>query len=274
VGQLGNGKSHFGMRLLHQWGRQIALNLLLITAVVTAAVFLRSRATEWLPPMLSGENRAKAILWLGAMIVSLPMLIAVFRKLQAAGLLVSEMSVSHAAGGENTAALRAIVASIVVIAGSAGLVLFIMLLSSAILPSRNVLVVLALVLIAATILLWRSFIRIYSKAQFALRETFDQPIERSHAESVALPPVLIGAELRHVEIEPNFVAAGRLIGELQLRTATGASIVGIERAGENVINPGPDEELQAGDRILLLGNAAQLDTARAFLQEKASDSSN
>jgi CPA2 family monovalent cation:H+ antiporter-2 len=271
VGQLGQGQGNFGMRLLHQWGRQIALNLLLITAVFIAAVFLRNRATEWLPPMLSGDNRAKAILWLSAMIVSLPMLIAVFRKLQAAGMLVSEMSVSHAAGGENTAALRAIVSSIVVIAGSAGLVLFVMLLSSAILPSWNVLVVLALVLLAATVLLWRSFIRIYSKAQFALRETFEQsPADRSHAEPVALPTVLIGAELRHVGIEPNFAAAGRLIGELQLRTATGASIVGIERAGENIINPGPDEELQAGDRILLLGNAAQLDTARTFLKETVS----
>jgi K+/H+ antiporter YhaU regulatory subunit KhtT len=45
---------------------------------------------------------------------------------------------------------------------------------------------------------------------------------------------------------------------------TGASIVGIERNGTSIINPGPDEELQAGDQILLLGNKMQLTTAREF----------
>jgi CPA2 family monovalent cation:H+ antiporter-2 len=41
--------------------------------------------------------------------------------------------------------------------------------------------------------------------------------------------------------------------------------VGIERNGASIVNPGPDEELQAGDRILLLGSRAQLDAARAAL---------
>jgi CPA2 family monovalent cation:H+ antiporter-2 len=62
------------------------------------------------------------------------------------------------------------------------------------------------------------------------------------------------------------VAAGQLIREVQLRTRTGASIVGLERNGVAMINPGPDEELQAGDQVLLLGNAAQLAAARAVLE--------
>jgi hypothetical protein len=41
--------------------------------------------------------------------------------------------------------------------------------------------------------------------------------------------------------------------ELQLRTRTGASIVGIERDGANIINPNRDEEPYSADRILLLG---------------------
>ena len=56
---------------------------------------------------------------------------------------------------------------------------------------------------------------------------------------------------------------GKLIRELELRTRTGASIVGFARNGTNLINPGPDEELQAGDQVLLLGTRAQLDAARA-----------
>ena len=54
------------------------------------------------------------------------------------------------------------------------------------------------------------------------------------------------------------------------RTLTGASIVGIERAGTNLINPGPDEEILAGDRLVLLGSPEQLRLGRRFLEEPAS----
>jgi CPA2 family monovalent cation:H+ antiporter-2 len=65
-------------------------------------------------------------------------------------------------------------------------------------------------------------------------------------------------------------AVGKLIRELELRTRTGASIVGIERnRGERIINPGPDEELQRGDQVLLLGTRAQLDSAKSFFLKPA-----
>ena len=55
-------------------------------------------------------------------------------------------------------------------------------------------------------------------------------------------------------------ACKKMIRELELRSRTGASIVGIERRdGTKIINPGPDEELQAEDQALLLGNPAQIE---------------
>ena len=46
----------------------------------------------------------------------------------------------------------------------------------------------------------------------------------------------------------------------------GASIVGIERSSAApIVNPGPDEELLPGDRVLVLGNAEQLAAARRML---------
>ena len=267
VGGLGQSdKGNLGARLLRRWGWQIAVNLLLITAVFIAAVFLRGRAGAWVAVVPGGENAVKAIFWLGAMIVSLPMLIAVFRKMQAAGMLVSEMSVKRAAAGENTPQIRAIVANIALVAGCVGLLLFILLLSSAILPSWNVLVVLALILGMLAILLRRSLIQIHSKAQIALQETLLQPPIADHDEaSAALPSVLREAELRTVVLTVDSRATGQLIRELQLRSETGASIVGIERAAEKIINPGPDEELQAEDRVLLLGRSEQLDAAQKLL---------
>ena len=70
-----------------------------------------------------------------------------------------------------------------------------------------------------------------------------------------------------VSISPDSPAHGRLIRELQLRTETGASIVGIDRAGVTTVNPGPDEELMAGDQVLLLGQPSQLEKARSFLSQ-------
>jgi hypothetical protein len=65
------------------------------------------------------------------------------------------------------------------------------------------------------------------------------------------------AQLATIQIGAANVA-GKMIGELRLRTNTGASIVGIQRGEENIINPGPDEELRAGDEVLLLGLSSDL----------------
>ena len=108
---------------------------------------------------------------------------------------------------------------------------------------------LALLAIVAVItwLLWRSFIKIYSKAQAALEETFAQPpAPRPNPAPAALPSMLREADLETITIAADSAVAGKLIRELELRTRTGASIVGIERNGANIINPGPDEELQLG----------------------------
>jgi len=208
----------------------------------------------------------KAALWLGATLLSLPLLIALFRKLRALCMLLSEMSVTRTAGGENVAALRSIVANTILAAGSIVLMLFLILLSSTILPSWKLLVAQALIVAATAVLLRRSFTRLYSKAQFALQETLSQPAAAQREPSVrSLPAILREAELRTVRVPENAGAAGKLIGELGLRSRTGASIVGIQRDGASLVNPGPDEELRAGDDVLLLGSHAHLDSAEKLL---------
>jgi len=259
VGEFSSRKSGLGTRLLQKWGWQIGLNLLLITAVFIAAAAFKQSGLKLLADLPGGENGVKAILWLLAMVCSLPMYIAVFRKLQATGMLVSEMSVSESAAGHNTAGLRGLISTIVVVAGCTGLALLTLLLSSAILPSWNVLIVLGLVLVGAAILLRRSFVRVYAKAQIALVETFSSTPDHHHAEEEpTLPPLLRHAELLTVSILETSWAIGKTIADLKLRQTTGASIVGIERHGENIVNPGAGEVIHAGDQILLLGTEKQL----------------
>ncbi|MDQ3625378.1 MAG: TrkA C-terminal domain-containing protein [Verrucomicrobiota bacterium] len=144
--------------------------------------------------------------------------------------------------------------------------LIILLLSSAILPSWKLLSAQALIVAASAVLLRRAFTRLYSRAQFALQETLSQPpAPRHELAERALPPILREAELTTIRLPDNSRAAGKLIGELRLRTCTGASIVGIHWDGASIINPGPDEELRAGDEVLLLGSESNLEAARKLV---------
>jgi monovalent cation:H+ antiporter-2, CPA2 family len=235
---------------------------MLIAAVFITAAAMRGRVHAWWPTAPGGLEGLKAILWLSAMLVSLPFFIAAVRKLQAMGMLIGEISVSRAAGGASTDAYRGIISATILIVGCLALLPFTLMLSSTILPSWNVLIALALLVAIAVVLLRRTFIRLYSRAQAALHETLAAPPAPRHETAPVLPALMREAQLQQLTITATSSAAGKLIGELGLRTATGASIVGIERAGENIINPGPDEELRANDGVLLIGTRAQLDAAQ------------
>ena len=80
-----------------------------------------------------------------------------------------------------------------------------------------------------------------------------------------MPKLLRDAVLRTIPITPDSPAAGKLIGELRIRSESGASVVGIQREPASIINPGPDEDLRPGDELLLLGTTEQLDAASRLL---------
>ena len=120
----------------------------------------------------------------------------------------------------------------------------------------------------ASFLLYRGSVKLYSRAQSALRETFAQPADAPLLkEAPSLPPLLREARLETVEILGGAEATGKMIAELQLRTRTGASVVGIERHGTSIVNPNPGEELETGDQLLLIGSEEQLQAAKELLSQ-------
>ena len=267
VGRLSStGQRNMASELTRKWIAQMALNVVLMTAVFIAAAYVGSHPPGWLMRLQIGEDWLKPTLWLGAMILCLPMFIATFRKLQALGMLLAETKVTKAAAGARTAAIRAIVVQVVPLVGVALLVPFILILSSTLLPTLKVMMVLLLIVGLIAWLLWRSFIRVYSKAQIALLETLEENALPSHEESqIVLPSFLRDAVLETVPLVQKSPAVGKLIRELELRSLTGTSIIAIERNGASIINPGPDEELQTDDHILLLGTREQLTAATTHL---------
>ncbi len=267
VGQIGSRQApNVVAKMMRRWILQMGLNAALIAAVFIAAAFVGQHPPEWMKNLGLNAQWLKSVLWLVAVILSLPMFIATARKLQALGMLLAETKVTQAAAGNRTEAIRSVVANVIPIAGTVGLGLFVLVLSSTLLPPLNVLIVMLVIVGLIAWLLWRSFIKVYSKAQVALLETFAQaPTPRFDPAQVAIPSLLRDADLETITLAPGAPAVGKLIRELEVRTKTGASIVAIERGGVNTVNPGPDEELQANDQVLLLGSAAQLEKARRHL---------
>jgi CPA2 family monovalent cation:H+ antiporter-2 len=139
-------------------------------------------------------------------------------------------------------------------------------LSSTLLPPLNVLLVLLAIVGLIAWLKWRSFIKVHSTAQAALQDTFAKtngPQPQNVA--LSLSPLLAEANLEAVAVPADSVVTGKFIHELALRTQTGASIVCIERQNTRMLNPGPDEEILAGDKVLLLGSHEQLTQAKQLL---------
>jgi CPA2 family monovalent cation:H+ antiporter-2 len=261
VGQLGNNQHpNLAAKLTRRWILQMGLNVTLMTGIFIAAVFIGQNPPVWMRDLNLSSANLKAALWFAAVLSSLPLFIATTRKLQALGMLIAETRVTKAAAGERATAIQAVVTQVITIAGTVLLAFYVLVLTSALLPSQRVLIALMVLIALIAWLLRRSFIRVYSKAQAALHETFNQPPAPAVAVR-AVPSVLREAVLETVQIASGSPAAGKLIRELQLRTQTGASIVAIERSGQNILNPGPDEELQAGDHVVLFGSRAQLDAA-------------
>lgn len=255
--------NNMAARVLTKLGWQIGMNILLVTGIFIAAVFLHRRYFSGWTGIPGGADGIKAMTWLGAALVSFPLLVAIWRKLQAGAMMISELSVSPSAAGENTRPLRGLVCNTIVIVGTLAMGLWLLLLSSAILPSANVFV---LAIVAAAIsgaLLYRSSVKVYARAQFALRETFEQKPEPH--EVPTLPSFLEEAELSTIILPSDSELSGKLLSELQLRTLTGASVVGIERGDTRIINPGADEELSGNDRLLLIGSPAQIARASDLL---------
>ena len=72
-------------------------------------------------------------------------------------------------------------------------------------------------------------------------------------------------ELKWVDFPEESPIVGQSIKDLQIRQRTGASIVGILRAGEVITNPAAESELQTGDVIAVLGDHKQVEQVQDLL---------
>jgi len=74
-----------------------------------------------------------------------------------------------------------------------------------------------------------------------------------------------GLVFEWLDVEEDSPVVGRSIGELRVRTRTGASIVAVMRPKGSVPAPEPGFAIEAGDTLVVAGTAAGVEAVRALL---------
>ncbi len=80
-----------------------------------------------------------------------------------------------------------------------------------------------------------------------------------------LSQFLVGTTTDTCMVLEGSPAAGKSLGEVELRARSGVTVIAVVREGKSTPNPGPEFVLRAADILVLLGNHAELDGATEFL---------
>ncbi len=238
---------------------QLGVNVALIAAFFIAAMAVDRRAPDLLRGLPAWAGGQKVLLCLGALLCSLPVVVAFLRKLQALSMLLSELAIRERSSHRQKLAMRTLLSNTILFAGSVAMSVLILALSAPLLPPWEILILLCGLAGALAVTLQAHFVRLYSRAQAAIQETLDRPHHRHEPEPVRpLPPLLDQADLRTVTLAEKGHAAGKSIAQLRMRTQCGASIIALRRGQTTKHNPEPNFVLASGDEVLLLGDSDQL----------------
>jgi len=153
----------------------IGINVLLVVALFVIGAYINAHNWSWFSMLGIDRDLRHTLIWAGALFLSLPMLIAVYRKAEALGMLLAEIGIRERFAGAYTQAIRNVLARVIPLATLLALALLVSALSSAILPPRGVALSLVVLGVVVAVVLWRSLVRMHARLQAALKETLEKP---------------------------------------------------------------------------------------------------
>jgi CPA2 family monovalent cation:H+ antiporter-2 len=158
---------------------QVGVNLALVIAIFFAGAYFAERISMWLQDWISDPSWQKALIWGGALLLSLPFLIAAYRKLKALSMLLAEMGVKPEMAGRHTQRVRRVIAEVIPILSLLVIFLLIGSLVGQYLADQQVAGADRRGRRCGSGVLWRWFIRVHTRMQVALLETLDNHKESS-----------------------------------------------------------------------------------------------
>ncbi|EON13617.1 MULTISPECIES: cation:proton antiporter [Pandoraea] len=151
----------------------VAINLALVVTIFLGGAFFYRRLADLMSPWVRDPSLQSAVVWGAALVLSLPFLIAVYRKLKSLSLLLVELSVPPSLTGRYTLQVRRVVAEILPIAAMVGVILLVAALSASILPSTEMIALIVAGTVVLAIVMRSWFVRMHAKLQIALKETLE-----------------------------------------------------------------------------------------------------
>ncbi len=244
----------------------LAFHLVLVAVIYLGAGMLAKLDFSNVSPLV--ETHKKTLLWCAATLLMIPYAILVFFRARQLGESVADALIPGAVAATAWAqSFRRITRLLGSLGGTFVLFVEVAILSGSIMPEQKT----ARVLMAAVFVLiagfgWRRFRRVGADSLSTLRQVLERETETDPGESAA---ELLDIHMDRVRIAGDALRRGQSLREIDLRAKTGASVVGIDRDGHTLVNPRADETLQAGDRVLLLGDDEQLAEAKHLLLRRA-----
>ncbi|MFC5526280.1 cation:proton antiporter [Rhodanobacter ginsengisoli] len=153
----------------------IAINVLLVVTLFVMGAYVNAHSWGWFSTLGIGRDLRHTLIWASALFLSLPMLIAVYRKAEALGMLLAEIGIRERFAGSYTWAIRNVLARTIPLATLLVLALLVSALGSAILPPRGIALSLLVVGVVLAVVLWRGLVKMHARLQAALKETLNKP---------------------------------------------------------------------------------------------------
>ncbi len=122
-----------------------------------------------------GESYQQGLMWAMSLLLSAPFMFAIYRKLEALGLLLADVRLHSGNYSESDrAAIHQLFAQLMPVLAIIALLILVSALSSSILPPAGMLIVVAVLMASVIYLLRKQLVKIHAKLQIALTESFKE----------------------------------------------------------------------------------------------------
>ncbi len=267
------GRNAF-VKLIRRPVLQVIFYFFLINGVVILAYFGAQQVERVADPayatlMLVG-------VWALTAVVSLPLLIAVIRNLNAIVMLMMDATFSASAGQTfRQGRLRGVLGVLVQVLVFAAFGAVFLAAATPYFPTGATLVVFVALIALLGVVFWRQMIRFNSRMEWMFMDTLNAEVRSKADERREATMREIAKKypwpvhVRTVKLPPDAAVAGYRIADLDLRERTGVNIVGLSRSQIVHYDPSPNTPLFPGDRLYLFGEASQMAEAAALLEATA-----
>ncbi len=153
----------------------IAVNVMLVVTLFMIGAYVNAHSWTWFSTLGIGRELRHTLIWACALFLSLPMLIAVYRKSEALGMLLAEIGIRESFARSYTQSIRNVLARVIPLAALLLLGVLVSALGSAILPPRGIALSLLVAGVVLAVVLWRGLVQMHARLQAALKDTLRKP---------------------------------------------------------------------------------------------------